>query len=339
MAIPSIGSEEHGGRRPHGTTAIGRERPGEIANGGNAAPRQAEPLASALGWFSIALGLAEFASPRAVARLIGIERPTLEQATVLRGFGLREMAAGIGILGRPQPAGWLWSRVAGDVMDLAFLGANFGMRGVRRDRLTAATAAVLGVTALDVIAGRRGGRAAASATPGFATATITINCSAAEVYRFWRRLENLPRFMPHLASVASGDDRRSHWVIAALGTRLEWDAEITDDVIDTRIAWQSIGDADVPNEGEVSFTPAPGGRGTEVRVTMTYRPPAGSLGRFFATLLGQDPVQRLQADLRRLKQLIETGEIVTTQGQTSGRRGLTDRALEALEPAGRSVAR
>jgi uncharacterized membrane protein len=223
-------------------------------------------------------------------------------------------------------------------MDLAFLAANFGTRTNRRGRLTAATAAVLGVTALDVVAGRRESRAASTARQiAERTAAITINRSPGEVYRFWRRLENLPRFMPHLQSVATSDDGRSHWVIAALGTRLEWDAEIIDDVTDARISWQSIGDADVASRGEVSFTPAPGGRGTEVRVSMTYDPPAGPLGRFFAKLLGNDPVGLLQQDLRRLKQLVETGEIVTTQGQPSGRRGIADRALETLEPAGRST--
>jgi len=199
---------------------------------------------------------------------------------------------------------------------------------------------VLGVAVLDVLAGRRESSAAAPSTQtGERTAMITINRPPADVYRFWRRLENLPRFMPHLESVASRDDRMSHWVIAALGTRLEWDAEITDDVMDARIAWRSVGDADVASSGEVSFTPAPGGRGTEVRVSMTYDPPAGTLGRFFAKLLGQDPGQQLHQDLRRLKQLVETGEIVTTQGQPSGRRGFGDRALETLEPGGRSVSR
>jgi uncharacterized membrane protein len=300
--------------------------------------RGSEPLASALGWFSVGLGLAEVASPRAVARLIGIERPTRDQTALLRGFGVREMAAGLGILSRPHPRGWLWSRVAGDVMDLAFLGASFGARGNRRDRLTAATAAVLGVTMLDVIAGRRESARTTASRTGERTAMITINRSPGEVYRFWRRLENLPRFMPHLESVENRDDRRSHWVIAALGTQLAWDAEITDDVADARIAWRSVGDADAASAGEVTFTPAPAERGTEVRVSMTYSPPAGPLGRFFAKLLGSDPAGVLQQDLRRLKQLIETGEILTTQGQPSGRRGLADRALETLEPGGRSVA-
>ena len=328
MAIPKMGVPPVGGS----------ERSDATTNGGGQPKRASEPLASALGWFSVALGLAEVASPRGVARLIGIERPTRAQAAVLRAFGVREMAAGFGILARPRPAGWLWSRVAGDAIDLAFLGSSFGARGNRRDRLTAATAAVLGVTALDVLAGRRETQAASTAQQiANRTATITINRPPSEVYRFWRRLENLPRFMPHLESVASSDDRRSHWVIAALGTRLEWDAEIVDDVTDARISWQSVGDADVASRGEVTFRPAPGGRGTEVRVSMTYDPPAGALGRFFAKLLGDDPVGLLQQDLRRLKQIVETGEIITTQGQPSGRRGIGDRALETLEPAGRSA--
>lgn len=110
-----------------------------------------DPLAAFLGLFSLGLGLAEVAAPRSLARLTGVRfSPAL-----IRAYGLREIAAGIGILTARRPAAWLWGRVAGDALDLATLGAAYAEAGGRdRDRVTAATAAVAGVTALDVICAR-----------------------------------------------------------------------------------------------------------------------------------------------------------------------------------------
>src|SRR5690606_33581181 len=139
-----------------------------------------------------------------------------------------------------------WSRVAGDVMDLAFLGGSFGRPGARPGRLAAATAAVAAVTALDVLASRRAGAAAADsgvhaagATEPESPAVVTINRGVPDVYMFWRRLENLPLFMPHLRSVQVLDERWSHWVVDAFGTTVEWRAEIVADERDRRIAWRS----------------------------------------------------------------------------------------------------
>jgi uncharacterized membrane protein len=226
-------------------------------------------------------------------------------------------------------------------MDLAYLATIYGRRGIRRDRLTTAVAAVAAVTALDVIAGRRT-RKAANGTQATAreetnrTAIITVNRPPADVYRFWRRLENLPIFMPHLQSVEERDDRRSHWVVSTLGTTVEWDAEITDDVVDERISWRAVENADVPNEGTVTFTPAPGGRGTEIRVDVCYTPPAGKIADVFAKLLGADPARTMQQDLRRLKQVLEAGEIATTVGQPSGSRSLVGSGLRRLEEGAQS---
>ncbi len=300
---------------------------GQRSNGGGR-----DPLATALGVFSVGLGLAEVAAPQVVARLIGVRENTRRSQAMLRGFGVRELAAGIGILGSTKPGPWLWSRVAGDLMDLAFLGTRYQEPFVERRRLTAATAAVAAVTALDVLASRRrtstNGAAATSPTrEGF----ITINRSPADVYAFWRKLENLPRFMRHLASVQETGPRTSHWVIEAGGTTVEWDAEIVDDVPGSRLSWRAIEHADVPNEGTVVFAPAPGNRGTEVHVTMTYEPPAGALGATVAKALGHDPEQLLPGELRRLKQLLETGEMPTTAGQPHGKRSLLGKALEPLE--------
>lgn len=291
-----------------------------------------ERLATALGWFGIGLGLAELTAPRMMARLIGVDGDGTKSDRVLRGFGVREIVSGLGIVRSERPTAWMWSRVAGDLMDLAYLGSNYRDRRGTRSRVSAATAAVAAVTVLDVVASRR--RSSDGSTVAQVPArpaVITINRGPEEVYRFWRRLENLPRFMTHLRSVEASGERTSHWVVEALGTTVEWDSEIVEDAPGRRIAWRAVENADVPNEGAVTFTPAPGDRGTEVRVEMTYAPPAGRVGKVLAELLGAEPGRKSQQDLRRLKQMMETGEIPTTEGQPHGGRSFIGKALEPIE--------
>jgi uncharacterized membrane protein len=169
----------------------------------------------------------------------------------------------------------------------------------------------------------------------------TIDKSPEEVYRFWRRFENLPRFMSHLKSVQSIDQRQSHWVAKApLGTTAEWDAEITEDRENELIAWRALEGARIPNRGSVRFQRAPGGRGTEVRVHLAYAPPMGKLGATLAKLFGEEPGQQVSEDLRRLKWLLETGEIPTTQGQASGilrTRGAEWARQRSLAPSSKGV--
>jgi len=267
-----------------------------------------DKIATALGWFSIGLGLSEILAPKGLAKLIGLDE---EHPLLFRVLGLREIASGVGILSRQRPAGWVWSRVAGDAIDLSLLGFAMASDDSDRTRLIAATAAVAGVTALDVYnaqqlsvdSGPQGGLIAISA--------VTINRSPDEVYRFWRDLQNLPRFMKHLAEVRVLDDRRSHWVARApAGKSVEWDAEITEDKPGELISWRSIGDSDVDNFGSVHFERAPGDRGTEVCVEVEYNPPAGVLGAGIAKIFGEAPDQQIKNDLSRLKQVLETGEVV-----------------------------
>ncbi|HEY8536902.1 MAG TPA: SRPBCC family protein [Vicinamibacterales bacterium] len=274
-----------------------------------------EGLAGGLGWMSLALGAAATAAPDRVAHLVGLpeERRT---RTIVRAVGLREIASGTGILARGRPAGWLWTRVAGDVMDLALVSTAFRRDHVNTRRLTVAAGAVAGLAALDMLVAR----AMRRETPVRATHevsllhTITINRPAAGLYRFWRDLRNLPRFMRHLRSVAVLDDRRSQWrARAPAGMTVSWDAEITDDVPNERIAWRARPGSRVPNHGYVEFAPAPGGHGTEVRVHLAYQPPAGRLGRAVAKLFGEDPDWQVRDDLRRFKQLMEVGEIPVSE--------------------------
>ena len=158
--------------------------------------------------------------------------------------------------------------------------------------------------------------------------SVTVNKSPDELYRFWRNFENLPRFMDHLESVQVQSDNRSHWVAKApAGTTVAWDAEITEDRPDELISWRSLPNADVDNEGTVRFVPAPAGRGTEVRVSLAYNPPAGVVGATVAKLFGEEPNQQVAGDLRRFKNIMEAGEIPTTAGQPSGERSLLGKAV------------
>jgi uncharacterized membrane protein len=151
--------------------------------------------------------------------------------------------------------------------------------------------------------------------------SITINQPRAEVFRFWRNLSNLPRFMRHIESVREMEGKRSHWVVQGpAGRTVEWDAVVHSEVENERLAWRSLPGADVDHAGSVLFQDAPGGRGTEIRVELQYNPPGGVVSALLAKLWGQEPTQQIEADLRRLKQILEAGEVITTEGQPSGRR-------------------
>jgi len=276
-------------------------------------------IARGLGWFSIGLGLAEIAAPRSLAKLIGVRG---DHSGLFRMLGAREITSGVGILaGRRPNANWLWSRVGGDAIDLALLGAAFKLKRSNRNKLALATAAVAGVTALDAIFSRRLSRSNGAIR---VAQSVTINRSPEEIYRFWRDLQNLPRFMKHLESVRWIEGGRSRWAAKApAGTTVEWDAEITEDRPNELIAWRSLEGSDVDNVGSVRFQRAPGGRGSIVKVEMRYRPPAGVVGATVAKLLGKDPGGQIKDDLRRFKQIIEVGEIITTEGQPAGRASST----------------
>ncbi len=149
--------------------------------------------------------------------------------------------------------------------------------------------------------------------------SVTINKSPAELYQFWRNFENLPKFMTHLESVTVTGEKTSFWKAKApFGTTVEWNAEITSDVENERIGWKSAEGADVANTGVVEFNPT-SNRGTEVRVVLTYEAPGGKLGATIAKLFGEEPSQQVYGDLYRFKSMMEAGELIKVEGQTSGR--------------------
>jgi uncharacterized membrane protein len=145
--------------------------------------------------------------------------------------------------------------------------------------------------------------------------TVTIDRPAEELYSFWHNFENLPTFMKHLQSVTVLDEKRSRWVASSPLQNVEWEAEIIKDEPNHLIAWASVGDAAIENSGFIRFQPATGNRGTEVKVVLEYAPPGGGLTNALAKLFGESPEQQIGDDLRRFKQLMEAGEIATTEGQ------------------------
>jgi uncharacterized membrane protein len=274
--------------------------------------------ARALGVLSAALGLPLLVRPRELLRAIGVPDGRLQ--TQLAGVvGSRELVAAAGLLSRPGPV-WLWGRVAGDAMDLSLLGwASIRSTGERQRRTVLATVAVAGITVIDLlaaIASSRKGKAAAMEL----TASTTIGMPVEQVYEFWSDLAKLPTFMAHVDEVRPTGPGRSHWRASApFGRSVEWDAETIEDVPNERISWRSVDGADVDNRGTVRFVAAPGGRGTEVRVELAYRLPAGKLGAAVARYFGEEPHQQLDDDLRRLKQVLETGEVVRSDGAPAGK--------------------
>ncbi|MBX9624116.1 MAG: SRPBCC family protein [Gemmataceae bacterium] len=150
---------------------------------------------------------------------------------------------------------------------------------------------------------------------------VTVNAPVEEVYRRWRDFERLPDFMTHLQSVKVHDDKKSTWTARApAGMTVRWEAEVVTDTPNQVIAWRSLPGSDVDTAGSVHFRMAPAGRGTEVRVSLKFDPPGGKFGSFVARLFGENPDQQVRGDLRRFKQLVETGETPTVEGQSHGRR-------------------
>lgn len=164
--------------------------------------------------------------------------------------------------------------------------------------------------------------------------SFTIMKSPEELYAFWRDVSNLPRFMRNVRSVEERDGNRSHWVVGGPGDHAyEWDAEIVRDEPGRLISWRTVADADVRHSGVVQFRPAAGGRGAVVEVEIEFDPPGGAAGAALARLFGTRPKEDVREDLRRFKQLVETGEIPTTRGQSAARDTDDDEEDESLPGA------
>ena len=287
--------------------------------GSRAGPWRA--ASQALGWFGIALGSAQLLAPRALGTLIGVK----DRPWTLRALGVRELASGTGILAQPQQPAWLWSRVAGDAMNLTLLGLALRSRRARV-RLGVAAGAVALVTAADVLCSRQLSRGGARelAQPLQLYATIIVQRPAEALYRYWRELSNLPRFMLYLSEVTELERGRSHWIAESpTGRHIEWDSEITDDRLNEMIAWRALPGAPLGLSGSVHFERASNNQGTLVRLRVQ------SSGRDLTGLRLLRAVTRetLKQQLLRFKQLMETGEIATTEGQPTGPRSTVGRFI------------
>ncbi|WP_188194780.1 SRPBCC family protein [Nonomuraea sp. SYSU D8015] len=297
---------------------------------GDGAARQA---ARGLGWLSLGLGAVQLAAPRGVSRLAGVDDSAVARVAV-RLVGVRELVQAAGLLSGRRPAEWIWMRVAGDVLDVSALGwALNARRGGRRLRAGFASAALVGIAAVDLMTAARVARSRAVTAGGRTMRlerSVTINRPVSEVFSFWRDFTNLPRFMTHLDRVEVLDERHSHWVAKAPMGHVAWDAEIIAEEQDRMIAWRAIGAPGVPNAGQVTFAAAPGGRGTEVRVRLAYRPPGGAVGVALARLAGREPDQQVREDLRRLKQVLECGEVIAVDERVSARGPMQRRVTRVL---------
>lgn len=267
-----------------------------------------------LGWLSLGLGFAALAGSKRILNWLRLGGNTRALWT-LRAIGVREVVTGLGILSQAQQPRWLWSRVAGDAIDLGLLGYLGTGKQPLKERAQIGLSAVTAVAALDLASALMARRAQRTF---HVHKIVTINRSPQQIYRFWRNLQNLPRFMEHLKAVEPSDGGRlSHWVAdAPAGSSVEWDAEIVEEVPGSLIAWRSLEGSQVDHNGVVRFEPGP--HGTVVRVELDYRPPAGALGVALAKLSGKSPDQQVESDLHHLKQVLETGEIPTTKGQPFG---------------------
>jgi uncharacterized membrane protein len=324
------------GQRPHRRDAVSSETQPRTRSTLPYPRRQPIPnldattLAHGLGWLSIGIGAAAVLAPRTFGSLTGVGRGG---GGLVRAAGVRELAAGVGILSQRNPAPWLWTRTIGDLMDLAVLAVGMRPGNPGRGRAAVSFATVAGVLALDALAASHLTKHAghplvsgvAAPTDLYFETSIATTKSPEECYRFWRNVQNLPRFMDNLQSVRALDERRFHWVAKGPGMQMEWDCEITEDRPGAALAWRTVNGAQVPNAGSVMFEPAPHGRGTIVRLSIHYSPRGGRLTEGLAKLLREDPQSQVREDLRRFKQLLETGEIATTRGQPTGRRNLVGR--------------
>ena len=274
----------------------------------------AKRLAKGLGWFSVGLGLTELLVPQAIASISGVSK---RRTGLIRLYGLRELASGVAIFSQKKPREAMWSRVAGDALDLASLGAACTSPDAKVGRITFATVNVLAVTVLDVMCAMQ---LSNGTNRGIhAQGTCIVNSTPEEVYQFWRNFQNLPRFMRHVESVEELEGGRSHWKVKGpAGMEVEWDATIVADVPNELITWRTLENSDVDHAGAVRFERAAGGRGTIVKVNIEYMPIGGVIGATVAKLFGEEPEQQLDDDLRRFKQVLEVGEVVVSDATLLG---------------------
>ena len=288
----------------------------------------AAELGLTLAWIGAGIGIAELLMPRAVAKTTGLPPP------FVRALGMRELLVSAGVLLRPRQPAWRWSRIAGDLLDLSLLA--WAGRRTPNGRLALITALFAGMTSLDVLAtcDRRG----QSARQGHLPNSIRIHKSLyiqrppEACYGFWRNFENFPQFMRDVESVQVVDATRTHWRLRTLqGKPVEWTVELFSDIPSQQLGWRTIADAPIAHSGVVKFLPAYGHSSTRLEIDILYKTPTAQSMDMSSMPFTEEPSRQWDDDLRRFKQLLETGEIATTLGQSSGRRSALARRLHREE--------
>jgi uncharacterized membrane protein len=241
-------------------------------------------------------------------RRVGVTMGAVGAAAALDGIAVARMS-GDGAESRALSAAESRARAAaeraGEAASRAGEVASRGGDVVRRT----------GGTARQALRSVRGGREDGTRS---ISASVTVRGPREEVYGFWRDFENLPRFMQHLDRVVSYQTL-SHWeATAPMGRTIEWDAELVEDRPNEFIAWRTVVGSGIDASGTVTFVDAPGDRGTEIKVALDYAMPAGALGRAIAKIFGEEPEQQVRDDLRRFKQVLETGEVIRSEGAPEG---------------------
>lgn len=279
-----------------------------------------ERLATGLGLFGIGLGLAQVIAPRKVERLIGV-RDRTRPRNVVRAYGVREIATGVAILAQPGSARGVWSRVAGDVLDLAAIGTAYSKHDAKRGPLTIAAVSVLGLTALDILCSKQlQSNGDALKAPERFSKTIVIDRNPEDIYNFCRNLENVPKFVSVIESVEVHDGQRAHWKARlSRGRTMEWDTEIREDEPNRGFSWRGADRSKFRRSGSVQLEPAPGNRGTLVRLEMELAAPR-MLAR--AAKAAGIPQAILSKSLHALKQILETGEVVQSESSVYGGLGM-----------------
>lgn len=233
----------------------------------------------------------------------------------------------------PSPSTPSWKKInVGNAERIASIAGGallmyFGLRKFSLARLSLAATGgamlyrgVTGYCPANEQIGRDTSKPGQQASPIEIETSLTVEQPRDEVYAFWRQIENLPRFMEHLSEVRDLGGGRSHWVAPVPGGfgQIEWDAEIVDEEDGRRVAWRSVEGADIANAGDVRFEDAPGKRGTDIHAKITYRPPAGEVGRAATKLFNPAFRQMVKEDVRRFKHIAEAEEIPTVDGQPTG---------------------
>ena len=257
-----------------------------------------ERLGKGLGWFSIGLGLSELIAPGAMADFIGVCNSSGNRS-VMRAYGMREIAAGLGILMQERPVGWMWARVGGDLLDFGSLAASVGSRGSSGRRLAGSIGAVAGVTALDFYCASQLDRLPRSRSEqdqqsirASNSAVITIDRPADNLYR---------RLRDFMRTRGEGGESR----IFTSGV------EITEDAVGQRLRWRAHPMKGIAIAGNVRFSRPHANSGTVVRAELES--PSGRHGGSSGREAPRHRGKRvLQNELRKFKQLVETGEIATS---------------------------